>query len=36
MTTSLLYYGFGIQGYHYVQTTYNDGQIIFSGIPAPF
>ena len=36
MSTSLLYHGFGIQGYHYVWTTYNDGQVIFSIKPVPF
>jgi len=36
MSTSLLYHGFGIQGYHYVRTTYDDGQVIFSIKPAPF
>ena len=36
MSTSMLYHGFGIQGYHYVRTIYKAGQIIFSIKPAPF
>ena len=36
MSTSLLYHGFGIQGYHYVRTTHRAGQIVFSIKPAPF
>jgi len=36
MSTSLIYHGFGIQGYHYVQTTYNDDQVIFSIKPHLF
>jgi transposase len=30
MSTSLLYHGFGIRGYHYVRTEYNDCQVTFS------
>ena len=30
MSTSLLYHGFGIRGYHYVKTAYEDGQVIFT------
>lgn len=30
MSTSLLYHGFGIKGYHYVSTGYQKGSIIFS------
>lgn len=30
MSTSLLYHGFGIQGYRYVRTHYEDGAIIFA------
>jgi transposase len=36
MSTSLLYHGFGIQGYQYVRTNYRAGKIIFSIIPKPF
>lgn len=36
MSTSLLYHGFGIQGYHYVRTTFKAGRIIFAIKPAPF
>jgi transposase len=36
MSTSLLYHGFGIQGYQYVRTIYRAGKIIFSIIPKPF
>ena len=34
MSTSLLYHGFGIRGYSYVSTRYEDGQTIFR-IEAP-
>jgi transposase len=30
MSTSLLYHAFGIRGYDYVRTDYQDGQVIFS------
>lgn len=30
MSTSLLYHAFGIRGYHYTRTDYQDGQTIFS------
>src|SRR5271166_5714471 len=30
MSTSLLYYAFGIRGYEYTRTDYRDGQMIFS------
>jgi transposase len=30
MSTSLLYHGFGIQGYKYVRTAYEGGQVIFT------
>ncbi len=30
MSTSLLYHGFGINGYHYVNTKYEKGNIIFT------
>lgn len=30
MSTSLLYHGFGIEGYHYVRTDYQNGDIIFT------
>jgi len=30
MSTSLLYHGFGIQGYRYVRTDYREGDIIFT------
>ncbi len=36
MSTSLLYHGFGIQGYHYVRTNFKSGRIIFTIKPAPF
>lgn len=29
MSTSLLYHGFGIQGYEYVRTSYKGGKVIF-------
>jgi len=30
MSTSLLYHGFGIHGYHYVRTRYEGGEVIFT------
>jgi len=36
MSTSFLYHGFGIQGYHYVRTSFKAGRIIFAIKPAPF
>ena len=30
MSTSLLYHAFGIRGYHYVRTDYQDGRVIFT------
>ena len=30
MSTSLLYHAFGIQGYHYVNTGYRGGAVIFT------
>jgi transposase len=30
MSTSLLYHGFGIRGYEYVRTTYQEGQVLFT------
>lgn len=30
MSTSLLYHGFGINGYKYVRTAYEEGQVIFT------
>ena len=36
MSTSLLYHGFGIKGYHYVRTIFQEGKIIFSITPRPF
>jgi len=30
MSTSILYHGFGIYGYHYTSTQYRDGAIIFT------
>ena len=30
MSTSLLYHAFGIRGYEYVRTDYQDGQVIFT------
>ena len=29
MSTSLLYHGFGIRGYYYVNSNYTKGQILF-------
>ena len=30
MSTSLLYHAFGIRGYDYVRTDYQDGRVIFT------
>lgn len=30
MSTSLLYHGFGVRGYHYVRTLFQKGQVIFT------
>jgi len=30
MSTSFLYHAFGIRGYEYVRTEYQDGQVIFT------
>ena len=30
MSTSLLYHAFGIRGYDYVRTQYQDGQVVFT------
>ncbi len=30
MSTSLLYHGFGIRGYRYVKTEYEDGTVAFT------
>lgn len=30
MSTSLLYHGFGIKGYHYVRTRYESGHVVFT------
>jgi hypothetical protein len=30
MSTSLLYHAFGIRGYDYVRTDYQDAQVIFT------
>jgi hypothetical protein len=30
MSTSLLYHAFGIRGYQYTRTDYQDGQVIFT------
>src|SRR5512140_2103958 len=30
MSTGLLYHAFGIRGYHYTRTDYQDGQVIFT------
>jgi transposase len=35
MSTSFLYHAFGIRGYQYVRTEYQDGQVIFTIHPAP-
>ena len=29
MSTSILYHGFGLAGYSYIRTSYNDGRIVF-------
>jgi transposase len=36
MSTSLLYHGFGINGYQYVRTIYRKGKVIFCIIPKAF
>ena len=36
MSTSLLYHGFGLVGYHYVRTRYENGSIIFKVRQNPF
>ena len=36
MSTSLLYHGFGIRGYNYVNTKYLNGEIVFSIHQDPF
>ena len=36
MSTSLLYHGFGIRGYHYVNTKYLKGEIVFTIHQDPF
>jgi transposase len=36
MSTSLLYHGFGINGYQYTRTIYRKGKIIFCIIPKAF
>ena len=30
MSTSLLYHGFGIHGYQYVRSYYQEGKVVFS------
>ena len=35
MSTSFLYHAFGIRGYRYVRTEYQDGQVIFTIEPEP-
>src|SRR3954447_26427127 len=35
MSTSLLYHAFGIRGYHYTRTDYQDGQAIFTAHQEP-
>lgn len=35
MSTSLLYHGWGLKGYHYVRTDYPQGQVIFTVQLAP-
>src|SRR4051812_23948963 len=35
MSTSLLYHAFGIRGYHYTRTGYQDGQTIFTTRQGP-
>lgn len=36
MSTSLLYHGFGIKGYNYVNTRYQGGAVTFTVEPKPF
>ena len=36
MSTSLLYHGFGLVGYQYVRTRYENGTIIFKVRQNPF
>ena len=36
MSTSLLYHGFGISGYDYINTKYNGGAVTFTLQPKPF
>jgi len=36
MSTSLLYHGFGIKGYQYVNSHYEDGAITFTIRQSPF
>jgi len=36
MSTSLLYHGFGVRGYKYVNTKYEDGAVIFTLRPKAF
>ncbi len=35
MSTSLLYHAFGIRGYGYVRTDYQDGRVIFTIMQDP-
>ncbi len=35
MSTSLLYHAFGIRGYDYVRTDYQDGRVIFTIMQDP-
>jgi transposase len=35
MSTSLSYHAFGVRGYDYVRTDYQDGQVIFTIIQSP-
>jgi hypothetical protein len=35
MSTSLLYHAFGIRGYEYVRTDYQDGRVIFTIMQEP-
>ena len=30
MSTSLLYHGFGVVGYNYIRTDYQEGKIVFT------
>jgi hypothetical protein len=35
MSTSLLYHAFGVRGYKYVRSEYENGQVIFTIYQSP-